>query len=140
MTLRITNATRNSILATHAQAARTPHERLTGLIGITRMQPGTGMLFPEANAIHTVNMSMIIDVLFIDTMLMRVQKAVENAEPGCHFNTIKIPRELCAVLELPAGTIQASGTKVGDGVVILASTHCSEEEQRGIASLWPHSA
>jgi uncharacterized protein len=140
MTLRITNATRNSILATHAQAARTPHERLTGLIGITRMQPGAGMLFPEANAIHTVQMSMNIDILFIDMVLLRVLNTVSDAVPGRHYDTLLIPRELCAVLELPAGTIQATGTQPGDQIVILASTHCSEEEQRGIASLWPHSA
>ena len=136
--LRITNHTRNSILATHAQAATTPHQRLTGLIGMTR-PPGQapGFFFPGVQRDpYFMKMSMLIDVVFIDMLKHRIQKTVYAVEPGCRFSAA-IPAPLCAVLELPAGTIQASGSRPGDVVVIMSSTHCSAEEMSQIASLWP---
>jgi len=140
-TLRITNATRTSILATHADIASTREEKLNGLIGVSaqEFQPGAGLFFEGCNAIHTVQMSMNIDVLFIDMLTHRVQKALSDAPPTCHFNT-RIPPELSAVLELPAGVIAQSGTRVGDVIVIMSSSHCSQEELSRISSLWPHSA
>jgi len=138
--LRITNHTRNSVLATQAQIANTPEFRLRGLIGVreSEFQPGAGLYFPECNAIHTVEMSMPIDVLFIDLLKKRIQKSVSCAEPGCHFNTIRIPKEICAVLELPAGVIGMTGTQAGDVVVIMSSTHCSQEELNQVGAIsWP---
>jgi uncharacterized membrane protein (UPF0127 family) len=139
--LRISNLTKNSILATHAQVANTPEARLRGLIGMTEpeFQPGAGLLFPEVNAIHTVQMSMLIDVLFIDMTKRRVQKAVQNAEPGCHFNVL-IPAPICAVLELPAGVIEMTGTQPGDVLVIMSAGHASGEELGEVSSLWPTGA
>ncbi len=135
-TLRITNATRNSILATHAQIASTPDARRIGLIGVSAPEfpPGCGLFFEDCNAIHTVEMSMPIDVLFIDMLKRRVQKAVPDAQPSCHFNVL-IPVQLCAVLELPAGVITATGTRAGDVIVILSSSHASDEEFRELGRI-----
>jgi uncharacterized membrane protein (UPF0127 family) len=135
-TLRITNLTRSSILATHAEIANTPDVRRQGLIGTTaeEFQPGAGLFFPECNAIHTVEMSMAIDVVFIDMLKHRVQKAVSGAPPTCHFNTL-IPKEVCAVLELPAGVILSSGTRAGDVITIMSSAHASQEELRQVGRL-----
>ena len=137
-TLRITNLTRSSILATHANIANTPEIRKHGLIGVTAPEfpPGCGLFFEECNAIHTVQMAMDIDVVFIDMFKHRVQKLVSDAPPTCHFDCL-IPKQLCAVLELPAGVIAASGTRVGDVIVIMSSGHSSQEELKGISSLWP---
>ena len=135
-TLRITNATRNSILATHAQIANTPESRKQGLIGVQEPEfpPGTGLFFPECNAIHTLEMSMSIDVLFIDMLKHRVQKAIADAPPSCHFDSL-IPKEICAALELPAGLIAISGTRVGDVIAIMSSAHASQEELRQVGRL-----
>ncbi len=134
-TLRITNRTRNSVLCTHATPATTPETRSVGLIGHTQaeFQPGAGLFFPECNAIHTVQMGFPIDVLFIDTLRMQVIKKV-YAAPGCQFNTL-IPAELCATLELPAGTIDATGTQVGDQLDIMSSAHASQAELNRIGAL-----
>ena len=141
MKLRITNHTRNSLLATHATAATTPEARRQGLIGYqsAEFQPGAGLLFVACNAVHTVQMTFEIDILFVDMLKMRIQKTVSRAAPTCHFN-VRIPVEVCSVIELPAGVIELTGTQPGDVLVIMAATHCSEEEQRGISSLWPQSA
>ena len=123
-TLRIVNATRGSILSTHADIARDPETRRWGLLGMTADQfpPGAGLFFPECNAIHTLEMSMTIDVLFFDMLKMRVVKTVQELDPGCHVAAF-IPAPLCAVLELPAGVIRASGTQPGDVVRIMSSGH-----------------
>ena len=133
--LRFTNLTRNSIIATHATPAVTPDTRRNGLIGLAMEEfgPGAGLFFPECNAIHTVQMSFPIDVLFIDMLHQQIVKAVPYAAPGCHFNTL-IPRDLCAVLELPPGTIEISGTRAGDRISIMSSTHCSQDELNKLAS------
>ena len=68
MRLRILNHSKNSVLATHASVADTPISRTRGLIDHAphEFTPGNGLLFPECNAIHTVEMKFPIDVLFID--------------------------------------------------------------------------
>jgi len=142
-TLRITNASRDSVLATHAQIANTPDIRRNGLIGTTarEFQPGAGLFFPECSAIHTVEMSMSIDVVFIDMLKNRIQKLVQHAEPGCHFNAL-VPAAISSVLELPAGVIELTGSQCGDVIVIMSSGHCSGEELGRIAAMgslaWPH--
>jgi uncharacterized membrane protein (UPF0127 family) len=133
-TLRITNASKDSILATHAQIANTPATRRQGLIGLTALPIGSGLFFPECNAIHTVEMTMVIDVIFIDTLKRRIQKIVPGAVPGCHFNTL-VPREISAVLELPAGVIELTGSAPGDVLVLMSSSHCSQEELSEIGRL-----
>lgn len=134
ITLRISNSTRDSILATHAAIAKTPEQRIAGLIGVANLDLGTGLFFGECNAIHTVQMSIIIDVLFIDMLHLRIHKAVRGAEPGCHFNCL-VPKEICAVLELPAGVLEATGTVPGDSIVIMSSSHCSQEELNQVGRL-----
>ncbi len=123
-TLRISNATRTSILCTHANIATTPQMRRQGLIGMeaSEFQPGAGLFFPECNAIHTLEMSLTIDVLFFDMLKQRVHKAAHNVEPGCYVNCL-VPAEICAVLELPAGVISQTGTRPGDAIVLLSSGH-----------------
>jgi len=134
VTLRITNPTRNSVLATYANIANTPNLRRMGLIGAPPPQPGEGLFFPECNAIHTVEMSFPIDVVFVDMLTKRVKKTVQQAQPGCHFNAL-IPKELCAVIELPSGTVQKTGTQPGDVVMILSSGHASQSDLNYVAGL-----
>jgi uncharacterized membrane protein (UPF0127 family) len=134
-TLRITNASKDSILATHAQIANTPATRRQGLIGLTSLPIGSGLFFPECSAIHTVEMTMIIDVIFVDVLKRRIEKIVPGAVPGCHFYTLVVPREISAVLELPAGVIELTGSAPGDVLVFMSSSHCSQEELSEIGRL-----
>ncbi len=135
-TLRITNASRNSILATHATPATTPETRRVGLIGMSQheFQPGAGLFMPECSSIHTIQMSFSIDVLFIDMLRQQVIKIGCHIPPGCHFNTL-LPAELAAVLELPAGTVELTGTRVGDQLVIMSSAHASQADLNRIGAL-----
>ena len=134
VTLRITNPTRNSVLATYANIANTPNLRRIGLIGAPPPQPGEGLFFPECNAIHTVEMAFPIDVVFVDMLTKRVKKTVQQAQPGCHFNVL-VPKELSAAIELPAGTIKETGTVPGDVVMLLSSGHASQADLNYVGAL-----
>jgi uncharacterized membrane protein (UPF0127 family) len=76
-----------------------------------------------------------IDIVFIDVIRRVVVRAIKEAQPTCHFNTIKIPLEQCAALELPAGTIELTGTMPGDSVSLMSSTHCPQDELNQIGAL-----
>jgi uncharacterized membrane protein (UPF0127 family) len=134
VTLRITNDSKRSILCTYANIATTPQSRRVGLIGAPPLQPGEGLFIPECNAIHTVEMGFPIDVLFVDMLQHKIVKVGQRVHPGCHFNTL-CPRELCAALELPAGTILATGTAPGDTVMILSSGHASQADLNYVGAL-----
>lgn len=136
-TLRITNQTKNSILATHATVADNPVMRRRGLQGLQRedFPQGSGLYIPNCAAIHTVEMAFAFDVLFLDTFTHRVVKTVQSVLPGCHFNTIKVPTEICAALELPEGTIKATWTEPGDVLTMMASGHAGAEELSRVGAL-----
>jgi len=135
MTLRVTNSSKQTVLATHAAVALTREERIHGLIGVRSMDPGTALLFPQCNAVHTVQMLMPIDILFIDMVHRVVVKRIRGAMPTCHFNTISLPAALCAVLELPAGTIEETGTFPGDALEFMSAGHCTQDELNQIGAL-----
>ena len=54
------------ILGIKAKVAKNFPERARGLIGHKPPPPGTGLLIPKCNAIHTFFMSYPIDAIFID--------------------------------------------------------------------------
>ena len=49
-----------------AEVAETFAERMRGLIGRDGLEPGTGMLIPRCNCIHTCFMRFPIDATFLD--------------------------------------------------------------------------
>ena len=58
----------------------TMFERMRGLIGRPAPAPGTGLLIPKCNAIHTCFMRYPIDATFLDDEL-RVVKVVRRIRP-----------------------------------------------------------
>lgn len=78
------------------------------------LDPGGGMLI-ETGSIHTFFMRFPIDVIYLDRegTILRLTPAMAPARigpvltHGCH-----------QVLELPAGTIEATGCQVGDHLVM----------------------
>jgi hypothetical protein len=131
-TLRITNATRNSVLATRAV--------LNSLVVAQYLRKEFAVFLPTCNMFGLNYGAPRADVLFIDMLKNRIQRAVSDVEGPCRL-TCSIPAEICAVLALPAGTIELTGSQVGDVIVILSSSHASQEELREIGLLGrPHPA
>jgi hypothetical protein len=71
---------------------------------------GHGLLIRPSNGVHTFWMRFSIDVLLLDQE-RRVLSAYRNLHP---FRVTALKWKASAALELPAGTIAATATQVGD--------------------------
>lgn len=85
-------------------------ERIVGLLGRPDLELGEGMLFRSTTAVHTVGMSVRIDVIGLDrhdcvTGIFADLKPGRVAFPGWRTRSI---------LELPAGQTARTEVKVGD--------------------------
>jgi uncharacterized protein len=109
--LRITNS-KGRVLADRADIADTAAKRNTGLLKHTKLDAGEGLLIPT-QAVHTFRMQFPIDVAFLSRKgkVLKIRAAMERG---------RIAMKLTAhsVLELPAGTLAASETVVGDQLEI----------------------
>jgi uncharacterized membrane protein (UPF0127 family) len=113
VTLRITNATRGTELASRALAARTFTSRLVGLLGRSRLEAGQGLVLEHCNSIHTAFMRFAIDAVYVDRE-GRVLKTVPDLKP---FRVSGVLRGARSVIELPTGTIADTNTAAGDELV-----------------------
>lgn len=109
MKLRVRNADRDQILADRADIAGTSAKRREGLLKRTGLEPGEGLWIVPCEGVHTFAMKFPIDVVFLDKK-HRVVKTVPNM--GRRRFAFSIWAR--SVVELPAGTIQATSTQVGD--------------------------
>jgi len=108
--MQITNRTRNTLIGTRVRQAATFWSRLRGYIGRPEPRQGEGILFVPCKAIHTCWMSFSLDVLFLDEK-GKVLKLVRAMAPWKFTRLVPGARY---ALEVPVGTINASGTSVGD--------------------------
>jgi uncharacterized membrane protein (UPF0127 family) len=109
----LVNATKKVTLCDRCHFANTVVKRMVGLLSRSKFEPGEGLLFDRCYGIHTIGMRFPIDVLFLDKDY-RVIRAVNSLPP---FRTCTV-RKAIYVLELPAGTIEQTGTETGDQVQI----------------------
>jgi uncharacterized membrane protein (UPF0127 family) len=94
--------------------------RLRGLLGRTGLSRGEGLLLDPCRAVHMLGMRFPLDVAFLDPSggVVAVYHALA---PGKRTSW---HRAAATALELPAGTLQSSGTGVGDTIV------CTPEASR----------
>lgn len=108
--MKISNCTKNTILAEEAVLAAGIFKRLKGLLGKKTFEPGQAIILKPCNSIHTFFMRFPIDVLFVDKD-NQVIKALSSLAPFS-FSPIYIRAKLA--IELPAGTILSTLTQEGD--------------------------
>jgi uncharacterized membrane protein (UPF0127 family) len=96
--------------------------RFVGLLGTQRLDPGCGLLIEPSSGIHTFGMRFPIDVVALDSH-MRVIGLWENLGPwriaAVHWRTR-------SVLELRAGTIQASRIELRDQLAPMSRARLSD--------------
>lgn len=114
----IRNISRNSILANHCSIARTFFARFRGLQLKKSLPQGHGLLITPCNSIHMFFMRFSIDAVFIDSN----NKVIYIDEGIRPWRVSKVIRKARSVLELPAGTVSATDTRVGDQLLICFST------------------
>ncbi len=114
------NLTRGTSVAADLELAESFWARFRGLMGRRGMPAESGLWLPGSPSIHMLFMRFPIDCVFLG-----------REEPDGGRNVVGLRRDLrpwtgvvwwvrggAGTLELPVGTIDASGTQVGDRVVI----------------------
>ena len=101
------------VLADRLSFARTPRERMRGLLGRSGLPRGAGMMIERCASIHTFFMRFPIDVVFVDSELV-VRKVAGRIGPwrltwACGARH---------AIELPAGTLKALHVAPGDALRI----------------------
>jgi uncharacterized membrane protein (UPF0127 family) len=112
--VRVDNKTRNVTLVSKGRLANNFWRRLRGLVGVKELPAGDGLLIQPCNQVHCMFMSIPIDVVYIgsDHRVLALDAAMRPWAIG------RLVRGAKRVLELPAGTITATETKVGDQLQI----------------------
>jgi uncharacterized membrane protein (UPF0127 family) len=108
--LRVINSTRTSLIGNSIRLADTEVTRIVGLFGQRRLPPGDGLLIVPSRGVHTFGVLFSIDVIVLDDD-MNVVAVQRQVRP---FRMIPAFADAAAVLEVPAGTIDSTGTVVGD--------------------------
>lgn len=104
------NRTRGTLLGTRIGLADRIWLRARGYLGRAEPRLGEGMLLVPCRSIHMMGVRFPLDVLFLDRA-GAVKAAYPKLEPGARTAA---DRGAIYALELPAGTIELTGTRVGD--------------------------
>ncbi|MBI3036453.1 DUF192 domain-containing protein [Candidatus Woesearchaeota archaeon] len=113
----VKNVTRNTIIAMRSKTADSVLSRSVGLMFSKPTQSAMVLKF-SAEAIiglHTFFVFFPIDILFVDSRL-RIVEMNGGMKP---FTTYSPKKKAKYVIELPAGTIRKSKTRLGDEVAFL---------------------
>jgi uncharacterized membrane protein (UPF0127 family) len=120
--LAVRNVGRGTVLATRMEAAGGLWERFMGLMGRASLDADAGLWLPGTNGIHMMFMRFPIDAIFLGRPIAGEggAQAVLSVHPGLRAWTGLVPlvRGAYGVLELPVGTIERTGTVVGDRVLL----------------------
>jgi hypothetical protein len=108
------NLSNGAELANNLSTADTFFKRLKGLMFSKSLPAGHGLLIRPCQSIHTFFMNYSIDVLYIskDFEIVGLDETLKPATVG------KFQKRAYLCLELPAGTIRKTKTKIGNYVII----------------------
>ncbi|HTX39480.1 MAG TPA: DUF192 domain-containing protein [Bryobacteraceae bacterium] len=113
MKVQVRNQTRETVLAEAAEVADTSAKRRTGLLKHSRLEPGEGLWIIPCESVHTFFMKFPIDLVYLDKN--RKVRKVRHAVGPWRLSACLSAR---SVLELPAGTVERTGTLPGDELAI----------------------
>ena len=116
VSIRIMNQTRDRILAAQGELARSFWARGRGLMGRATLPEGYALIILPESSIHTFFMRVPIDVLFVDRSdtVIGMREAMPPSRPFAGV----APWRGRYVIEMPAGVIAATGTALGDQLVL----------------------
>jgi uncharacterized membrane protein (UPF0127 family) len=124
--LQAVNVTKDTLVASRVSLAITSHERRRGLLDRQQMDSDEGLYIVPTQWIHMFGMRFPIDVAFLSSS-GRVLWVHHGIKP---YRLSRLVWRAEGALELPAGTLRASHTEVGDTIELRAST--SETESRRV--------
>ena len=112
--MKVLNQTKNTILVERLRVADSFFKRLKGLLGTRELPTGEALLIRPCNAIHMFGMRYALDIAFVSRE-NRILQTIRTLQPG---QTAKFS-QAAYVLELPCGTLDATGTEPGDVLEIV---------------------
>jgi uncharacterized protein len=112
--VRIRNVTRETTLGDRVRVASSTLDRSVGLLRTPVLGPGEGLWIERSPSIHMFFMPYAIDAVFVSKD-GRVTKVAANLRP---WRVVWWAPGARDCLELPAGTAAASGTQVGDELIL----------------------
>lgn len=113
MKIVVRNKTRNTVLADAAEVADTSAKRRTGLLKHDHLEPGQGLWVIPCESVHSFFMKFAIDLVYLDRK-RRVRKLRHRMVPW----RLSACLTAQSILELPAGTLERTGTERGDQLEI----------------------
>jgi uncharacterized membrane protein (UPF0127 family) len=108
--LRVVNTGRNRELGTRIGLADGWLGRLRGMLARPAPTSGEGLLLTPCRSVHMYGMRFPLDIAFLDEDCS-VVAAYRSLAPG---SRTRWHRNAVYALELPAGTLEDSGTVIGD--------------------------
>jgi uncharacterized membrane protein (UPF0127 family) len=110
--MKVRNATGGCVLGDSIRSADTFFLRLKGLIRTDELAPGQGLWIAPCTGIHSFGMRFVFDALFLgpDWKVVGIYERFRRNRVSRVFWNAR------GVLELPAGTIERTGTEVGDEI------------------------
>lgn len=112
----LTNTRNQQVVARTVTTAFDSESRRRGLLKHASMAEGSALIIAPTNAIHTFFMRFAIDVAFVskDGRVVKVRSAVRPWRIAAAWRAF-------AVIELPAGALDASDTRAGDRLRVNGS-------------------
>jgi uncharacterized protein len=114
--MHVKNVTRGTLLGDRIGRASDSATRREGLLKRTGLDAGEGLWIAPCEAVHCFFMKFTIDVLFLDK-----KKRVVKLSPSLKPWRVAMCLRAHSVLELPEGTIAATGTAAGDELAFEAA-------------------
>jgi uncharacterized membrane protein (UPF0127 family) len=110
------NLTRGTVLADHVEVAASLWAKFMGLMGRRSLAPRSALFLPGSNGIHMFFMRFPIDAVFVGRAAEGGARPVLSVHRGIRpwIGMVPLVRGAAGVLELPTGSIDASGTVPGD--------------------------
>jgi uncharacterized membrane protein (UPF0127 family) len=111
-TVRAINTTRGTVVGERIRVAESGLETIVGLLGERELPSGDGLLIVPSQGVHTWGMRFAIDVMVLDA-------AWNVIAIRCDMRPFRMTRlfwKAAAVLELQTGTVDSTGTVVGDTI------------------------
>ena len=112
--MKLVNLSNEQVIVNQLKEAYHFFNRLRGLMFTDKLDSGTGLHLKPCRSIHTFFMNYPIDVLYMNeqNIIVAIEESVEPGKVG------KLYADASSVVELPAGTVQETGTMVGHSLSI----------------------
>jgi len=120
--MKVSNLTRQTVLADRLEIADEGANRRKGLLGRDGLAQGEGLWIKPCEAVHTFGMRFAIDLVYLDRS-NRIRKVKSNVGPW-RMSACLSAR---SVIELPAGTVEATQTQPGDALEFTEANFASAD-------------